>query len=117
MDNTKLIKTLYQAVDNKSLTALADFLADNVRFQIGNYAAITGKNAVLDANHSFFSSITSMAHQITSIWESGDDVLCNGHVDYTRLDGSGLSIPFATVLKIDADKIVDYQVYVDVSPL
>mgnify|MGYP000132639287 FL=1 len=117
MNNTTLIKTLYQAVDDKNLTALADFLADNVRFQIGNYDAITGKNAALEANHSFFSSITSMAHQITNVWDNSDHLLCNGHVDYIRLDGSGLSIPFATVLKIDADKIVDYQVYVGVSPL
>ncbi|MEH6631760.1 MAG: nuclear transport factor 2 family protein [Halopseudomonas aestusnigri] len=113
----KLVTELYQAVDNKSVDQLEKFLDEDLRFQLGNFGAIHGKAAVLDANAAFFASIKSMAHSFDGLWESGNNIICTGQVHYIRLDDSELTIPFATVLQIENDLIKDYQVYVDVSPL
>ena len=117
MNKTTFIENLYKAVDNKNVDDLSVFLSDKVRFCIANHEPINGKEAALKANQAFFSNITSMTHHIDNIWEQDDDVICNGSVDYIRLDGSAFSAPFATILKLQTDKIVDYLVYADISQL
>jgi len=112
------ITDLYaNAVDAKDLEHLSTLLADNVRFRVANHDSVIGKNAVLEANRAFFAGITSMTHHIDNIWSQGDDVICNGSVDYIRLDGSAFSAVFATILKLENDLISDYLVYADVSQL
>ncbi|WP_120497254.1 nuclear transport factor 2 family protein [Kiloniella sp. EL199] len=112
-----LITKLYAAVDEKSTSRLGAFLADDLRFQLGNFDAVTGKSAVLEANENFFQIIDSMTHRIDGIWAQNEDIICKGEVHYKRLDQSELSLPFATILKMKSGLIQDYQVYVDVTPL
>ncbi len=116
-DATNLITKLYQAVDEKSTSKLGAFLANDLRFQLGNFDEVHGKDAVLASNENFFQIIDAMSHRIDGIWAQGDDIICKGEVHYTRLDQSELSLPFATILEIKAGLIQDYQVYVDVTPL
>ena len=88
-----------------------------MRFRIANNDPVVGKKALLEANQAFFTSITRMSHRIDNVWSQDEYVICNGQVDYIRLDGSEFSVPFATVLKLKDSKIVDYLVYVDISEL
>jgi len=112
-----MTKALYAAVDNKNIEQLSTFIDDEVHFCIGNFAPVVGKHAVLEANRSFFASITSMEHQLDNIWQCAESVICNGTVAYVRLDKSEYSVPFATVLKLNEGKIIEYLVYVDISKL
>lgn len=112
-----LIAALYQSVDTKDLDGLGALLCDGVVFQLGNHPKILGKAAVVAANSDFFGSIQSMSHQIDEIWQRGEQLMCAGSVFYTRLDGSNLSVPFATILGLEAGLIATFQVYVDVSGL
>ncbi|NRA19158.1 MAG: nuclear transport factor 2 family protein [Oceanospirillaceae bacterium] len=117
MNNTTLTTALYAAVDNKNIEGLAVFIAKDVHFCLGNFAPITGRDAVLEANRAFFSSINSMRHRLDNIWQCGEQVICNGTVEYVRIDNSEYSVPFATVLKFSQGKIIEYFVYVDISKL
>ncbi len=108
---------LYRAVDAKSIPELSAFLSDDVVFQLGNHDPIRGKDAVLAANASFFTSIATMTHSIENVWAQSPNVICAGYVQYRRHDGSELSLPFSTILALEKGLIVDYQVYVDISPL
>ena len=113
----ELVTKLYQAVDTREARCLEPFLSPSVTFQLGNNPPVSGMEAVLEINASFFSSIAGMAHTIDAVWSQGADIICNGSVRYTRLDGSHLSIPFATILTTERGLIHDYKVYADVSPL
>jgi len=117
MNKTTFIKNLYQVVDNKSVADLSNYLADNVNFRLANFDAVIGKQAVLEANQTFFSSITTMAHRIDNVWQQEEDIICNGRVDYIRLDGSKFSANFSTILKLQSDKIINYLIYADISQL
>jgi ketosteroid isomerase-like protein len=117
MQATELVTKLYQAVDTREAAALAPFLSPSVTFQLGNNPPVNGREAVLEINASFFTSIAGMAHTIDAIWSQGANIICNGSVRYTRFDGSHLSIPFATILTTERGLIHDYKVYADVSPL
>lgn len=99
------------------MQALSGFLADRLIFRIGNAEPIQGKNNVIAANKAFFESIGDMSHRIDGIWSSGENIICNGFVNYKRLDGGGYSAPFAIVLTIRNNLITEYLVYADISEL
>ncbi len=113
----ELVTKLYQAVDTQEARFLEPLFSSSITFQLGNNPPVHGKEAVLESNASFFTSIAAMAHTIDRVWSQGPHIICNGSVSYTRLDGSHLSIPFATSLFIEGEVIEEYSVYVDVSPL
>ncbi|MCZ6469221.1 MAG: nuclear transport factor 2 family protein [Candidatus Dadabacteria bacterium] len=117
MENRNIMKELYQYVDDKNINGLESLLAENVHFRLGNFESVRGLKNVLEANTSFFKSIESMKHQIDNIWQEKNDVICNGKVEYIRLDGSKHSITFASILTIIDGKIDNYLVYADVSKL
>lgn len=114
---TEFVAKLYQSVDARSVERLSSFLADEVNFQFANAPSLHGKATVLEANADFFKSIEAMSHRIDNVWSQGDDVICNGQVHYTRLDGSHFAVPFATILKLQHEQIINYLIYVDVSAL
>ena len=112
-----LVAGLYAAVDALDANEVGAFIAPDVRFQLGNFDETRGRQAVIDANAAFFRTIAAMRHTITGLWSEGRTVICAGSVQYTRKDTSQLEIPFATVLTLDDDRIADYRVYADISPL
>lgn len=112
-----LVARLYRAVDARSIPKISELLSNEVVFQLGNHDPVRGKEAVLTANASFFTSIATMTHAIENVWAQSPNVICAGYVQYRRHDGSELSLPFSTILALEKDLIVDYQVYVDISPL
>lgn len=111
------IESLYQAVDARSAERLSAFLHPDVHFRFGNAAAIHGKSDVLEANRGFFASIGKMSHTIDAVYQQDDRVICNGQVNYIRLDGSACSAQFATILQVKEQLITDYLIYADVSAL
>lgn len=117
MNATQFVKSLYTSVDRKDLKGLASKLDDNVCFKFSNHDAVNGIEDVLQANESFFSSISSMRHTLNGIWQQDDTLICNGQVHYVRLDGTEHSAEFATVLTMRNEKIVNYLIYADVSEL
>ena len=58
-----------------------------------------------------------MRHTIDKVWNLGDDVICNGLVNYVRLDGSEYQANFSTILTMQDGKIVEYFVYADIAQL
>jgi len=111
------IESLYQAVDARNPERLAEFLHPEVNFRFANADAIQGKSEVLEANRGFFSSIEKMNHTIDGVYQQDDRVICNGQVNYLRLDGSSHSAQFATILRVNDKLITDYLIYADVSAL
>ena len=113
----QLLASLYSAVDDQNAEGVGTFVTSDVRFQLGNFNEIRGREAVIEANAAFFQTITAMRHTITGIWSEGPAVICAGTVHYTRKDASELEVPFATILTLSDGKISDYRVYVDISAL
>lgn len=117
MQATNYVKNLYQAVDDRSIERLSDFLADDVIFKLGNFPSTEGKNAVLAANENFFASIHNMQHHLDNIWQIDNTLICHGRVDYIRLDKTETSAVFSSILTLKDDQITDYLVYADLSEL
>lgn len=111
------VEALYQVVDARDVAALANFLHPELTFRFGNAGGITGKEQVLTANKGFFASIDDMSHSIDTVVQQGEQLVCDGQVNYIRQDGSTHSAQFATLLKVEDGLIRDYRIYADLSEL
>ena len=116
-EHTALISALYTAVDEMNAQGVVDQVTEDVRFQLGNFEPITGRDAVKEANAAFFKTIDAMSHTVTDVWSSGDTAICDGTVHYTRRDKSKHEVPFAAHLGLREGKVADYKVFVDISAL
>lgn len=114
--NARLVE-LFHAIDGKNAGRFGSFLLPACRFRFGNMPPVTGRAAVEEFVQDFFNSIASLSHTIVDHWEVPDGVVCHGIVSYTRLDGSVLTVPFANVMKADAQGISEYLIFADTSAL
>lgn len=117
MPHPPWIDDLFAAIDAADADAFVSFLTEDARFRMGNAPAIGGREAIRAAVTGFWQSIDSSEHEIGEVWSPPQGVLVRGTVSYVRLDGSGLTVPFANVFHLRGQKIVRYQVYADVSEL
>ena len=112
-----LLDDLFAAIDSKDSDRFVGFLADDARFRFGSAPAVQGRAAIRDAVEQFFTSIQALRHQVTLVVESGNTLVCEGEVTYTRHDGSTISLPFADVFEMAGERVADYKIYMDISPL
>lgn len=117
MERSDWIRRLFQSVDDRNVEAFLAFLSEDVLFRFGNAQPVNGKTAVGNMLRGFFASIKALHHDLVETWDQRDTVVCHGIVTYTRKDSSTLSVPFANILRLDADLIREYLIYVDASKL
>lgn len=117
MNRDMWVRDLLRCVDAKDSDGWLEFLAPDACFRFGNGAVVEGKSAIREAVTGFFTSISSLRHELAETWSHPDSVICRGEVTYTKLDGSTLTIPFVNVLKLDGSLIDDYLIYADTSEL
>jgi len=117
MPDNEFLQSLFHSIDSKDSTAFQQFLAPNCTFRLGNLPAVTGRESIGAAVAGFFASLQSISHDIDAAWHTADSSICHGLVSYTRHDGSQLTVPFANILKREAQLISEYLVFVDISGL
>lgn len=117
MEQGNWIKEMFDAIDNRDAEGFVSYFAEDGMFKFGNADRVEGKQAVLEAVKGFFSAINGIQHEILDLWTLPDAAVCRGIVTYTRLDSTTLSVPFATIMKLDGQKIREYLIYADISQL
>lgn len=110
-------RALFDSIDTKDSRAFTSFLTSDAQFRYGSAAPVTGIAAIVEALDAFFASVASLSHRIVDIWDVSEHLICRGEVCYTRLDGSSVTAPFCNVLAIRDDKICQYDIYLDPTPL
>jgi ketosteroid isomerase-like protein len=112
------IREVLQAVDAKDAPRFASHLTPDAIFRYANAPVVTGPEAIREAVAQFFGAIQSLRHDVLGVWTVDDLVFCKGEVNYTRHDGSKAGpFPFLNLFKMRGDKIAEYLIYVDISPL
>ncbi len=117
MEGEKLVRTVFEAVDNSDAKTLASLLTDDAIFRFSNNPEVKGKDNIVPFLEGFFASIQGTKHDQIEHWEIPDGVVMNGRVTYTRLDGSKYSCWFSNTFKLKDGKIKDYLIFVDNSKL
>ncbi|CAG0991185.1 limonene-1,2-epoxide hydrolase [Burkholderiales bacterium] len=108
---------LLAAVDAKDADRFVGFLTEDAAFSYANAPAAVGREAVHAAVTAFFAAVRSLAHTPRRVWPVPGHVVVEGTVRYERLDGRVVTLPFVNVLSLEGERIDDYRVYIDGSPL
>lgn len=111
------LSELLAAIDAQDAGEFASFLTEDVVFRYGSSAPVRGRQAVQDYVAGFFGSLDSLSHRLLAEWESGDAVICEGEATYTLPGGKDVTVPFVNVLGMENNKIKEYKIYVDPTPL
>ena len=111
------IHELFRSIDEMNSDKFAAFLTDDAQFRFGNAPAVHGKSAVREAVAGFFGTIKGISHKNIGLWVHPETVVYEGEVTYTRHDGSMLTVPFINKFGMVGDKIKDYFIYIDITPL
>lgn len=111
------LEELFSAIDSKNTEAFLQFLAEDASFRFGSAPIIHGHAAIGDAVNGFFSTIAKSSHRIDKVIVNGATLVCEGSVQYWRLDGKELTIPFVDVFEYQGKHISAYKIYIDIGPL
>ena len=111
------MKELFEIVDRKDPDGFAGEFTEDGRFRFGNAPTVIGREAISGSVSEFFSSLTSLRHDIQDEWQQADVVITEVEATYVRADGFEITLPAVTVARKDGDLIRDYRIYMDVNPL
>lgn len=110
-------QALFRTIDDRDTAAFMRFIADDARFEYAEFPPAVGRAAVQAAVAGFFESIEAISHRIDDVWSVPGHVICRGRVTYTRRDARIASMSFCNVLGLSGERVADYRIYVDPTPL
>ncbi len=112
------VREVFQAVDAKDAARFVSYLTPDAVFRYANNPLVTGREGIQEAVAQFFQAVKSLRHVVSDTWAVNETVFCKGEVSYVRHDGSNAGpFPFFNLFKLRADRIAEYLIYVDISPL
>ncbi len=108
---------LFEAIDSKDADAFVGYLTEDAVFRYGSQDPVHGRDAIRDYVAGFFGTVEALSHRIDESWEGDGSLVCAGEVTYTRQGGSRVTVPFANVFRLEGEKVREYLVHIDPSPL
>jgi hypothetical protein len=117
MDTKAFLEKIGKTIDAKDSAGFADFITEDGQFRFANYPSAHGRENIIKAVDDFFKTIKSSQHSITKFWQDDSSIVWQGEVLYTRLDGNKLTLKFVNIFNMSDDKIKDYLIYIDNTPL
>ncbi len=117
MLNQQWLTELFNSVDDMNTEDFIAYLAKDCTFRFANIPAATGTIEIRSFLNHFFSSISSLSHNVSAFWEVPEGLVCHGFVTYTRHNSSTLTVPFSNIFTIKNKKIAEYLIFADTSAL
>lgn len=117
--DTQWVHDYFKTVDTLDADAIAAYFTDDGKFRFSNQPPAVGKQAVRDSLAQFFDTIEAMHHEKAGLWlgDDGNSAVWETDVTYTRKDGTQVTLPCASILRSRADKIYDFRMNMDISPV
>lgn len=117
MDTKSLLENIGKTIDAKDSVGFANYITEDGQFRFGNYPPVYGRENIAKAVDDFFKSIKSSEHTLVKFWKDESSIVWQGQVLYTRLDGNKVTVNFVNIFNLAGDKIKDYLIYIDNTPL
>lgn len=113
-----VVRALFAAIDGGDLATIDTLVAERVHFRFGNADPTETKTDFASAAQAFLGSLAAIRHEIHELWEvDGGTVMTEMDVHYTRQDGGELILPCCNIFRVRDGLVVDYRIYMDVSPV
>ncbi|HEX4247114.1 MAG TPA: nuclear transport factor 2 family protein [Pseudonocardia sp.] len=115
---TRDVRAIFATIDRLDADGFVGALTPGVRFRFGNAEPVVGSAAVRDAVTGFFGTIAGLTHHVLEVWDTGPDVTAvRIEVEYVRTDGKHVTVPNLDVLRWQGDRVADWQIYIDLTPV
>jgi ketosteroid isomerase-like protein len=114
---TEQLRRVFATFDAQDVSALAEFMTDDVTLRLGNAEPIKGKAGLVDAVDAFLASITAVRHEILRAYTDGETAIVEFDVHYTRHDGDVVTLPCCNVFRLRDGLIAEYRSYMDATPV
>jgi quercetin dioxygenase-like cupin family protein len=116
------IVEFFRTIDSMDAARLAEAFTEDGTFRFGNSDPAVGRQQVAQSLSGFFSMLGGLSHELTGMWsgrwESGEVKSVEAEVTYTRKGGTRTPpLPVTSTIRMQGDRIKDYRVFMDVSPL
>lgn len=111
------IEGLFGSIDGMDADRFVSFLTNDAVFRYGSNPPVEGKAAVREAVAGVFSMFRALSHTIEGTWAHPDAVFVQGTVHYTLHSGATVPLPFVDCFKMQGEKIREFLVYIDPTPL
>ncbi|WP_158220925.1 nuclear transport factor 2 family protein [Kineosporia sp. R_H_3] len=111
------VRAVYDDADSLDAAAFAARFAPDASFAMGNNPPLTGPAEIEAGLKGFFGLIAGMRHDFSHRYTVGSVEVMEAAVTYTRLDGSTVTVPGASVTERSGDVITAMRAYIDVAPL
>ena len=89
----------------------------NSRVFFANFPPAEGPDQIAGAIGHFWSTIGGLKHKFVNRWDHPEELILEVAVEYTRKDGSKVTLPCVSIVKPDGDKIGELRVFIDVAPI
>ncbi len=109
-------RRLLQAADS-DIAAFFGFFTPETQFRMGNADIITGSDDIMAWVGQYLGSVAGMKHDILDEFYNDDTAALRVNVTYTMQSGASFTLPAVTRTKIRGDKVVEYLIYMDPSPV
>jgi len=117
MENTEWFEELFATIDQMDADSFASHLTEDARFIYGSQPAVQGKEAIRNFTSEFFGTLGGIGHNLLRTWVVENTRLCEGEVTYELSDQRKITLPFLNVFDMEGEKIREYKIYVDPTPL
>jgi ketosteroid isomerase-like protein len=107
----------YAGVDAMDITVVERLCTADTTVRFANHSPAEGTEQVRAALEHMWSTIAGLRHTITEVIEVGECCVIEAVVEYTRLDGTVVSIPAATAIERRGGLIAAQRIYIDLAPL
>ena len=116
------VLALFRAIDEMDTATFAKAFTDDGCLRFGNAEPTVGRDQVEAALAGFYATIGGLSHDIQGVWsghwDGGEVRSVEALVTYTRKDGTRtIAIPVTTTIRLRGDRIADYRIFMDLSPL
>ena len=114
----KTCETLFASMIAQDWETFRSCLTDDVMYRVGSTEPVHGPDAVVDFLQSFYTQVQMQEPDIRQILEPENQVIFEFEAHYLRLkDNKQLNFACTDILRMSGDKIKEWRVYVDISPL
>lgn len=111
-----LIKQVLVAVESNNVDEYITYFTPDAVYKIANTEPIIGQQGIREFALPIMQMFKTVSHDIKNIWELGDKVVCEVEVAYTRNDDKVFKFPCVNIIRLQGDKIREYQAFIDASP-
>jgi len=117
MENIEWFEELFATIDQLDSESFVSYLTEDAQFIYGSMPPVQGKEAIRNFTSEFFGSLAGIGHNLLRTWVVENTRLCEGEVTYDLPDNRKITLPFMNVFDMEGEKIREYKIYVDPSPL